>query len=79
VEAQTTENVSMWAQRVDKATFDRVAAEKQSSGMVVNDILGRKTRGVLEPQFDTPVPGGAITEWSMIWSTAVMRCTGWTR
>jgi hypothetical protein len=63
VEAQTTENVSMWAQRVDKATFDRVAAEKQSSGMVVNDILGRKTRGELEPQFDTPVPGGAITEW----------------
>jgi hypothetical protein len=63
VEEQTTENVSMWAQRVDKATFDRVAAEKQSSGMVVNDILGRKTRGVLEPQFDTPMPGGAITEW----------------
>ncbi len=63
VEEQTTESVSLWAQRVDKATFDRVAAEKQSSGMVVNDILGRKMRGVLEPQFDTPVPGGAITEW----------------
>lgn len=63
VEEQTTESVSLWAQRVDKTTFDRVAAEKQSSGMVVNDILGRKTRGVLEPQFDTPVPGGAITEW----------------
>ena len=63
VEEQTTEIVSMWAQRVDKATFDRVAAEKQSNGMVVNDILGRKARGELEPAFDTPVPGGAITEW----------------
>jgi len=63
VEDQTTETVSMWAQRVDKTTFDRVAAEKASSGMVVNDILGRKVRGELEPQFDTPVPGGAITEW----------------
>lgn len=63
VEEQTTESVSLWAQRVDKATFDRVAAEKQSNGMVVNDILGRKTRGELEPAFDTPVPGGAITEW----------------
>jgi len=63
VEEQTTENVSMWAQRVDKATFDRVAAEKASSGMVVNDILGRKVRGELDPQFDTPMPGGAITEW----------------
>ncbi len=63
VEEQTTESVSMWAQRVDKATFDRVAAEKQSNGMVVNDILGRKVRGELEPAFDTPVPGGAITEW----------------
>ena len=63
VEEQTTEIVSMWAQRVDKATFDRVAAEKQSNGRVVNDILGRKARGELEPAFDTPVPGGAITEW----------------
>jgi hypothetical protein len=63
VEEQTTESVSMWAQRVDNATFDRVAAEKQSNGMVVNDILGRKARGELEPAFDTPVPGGAITEW----------------
>jgi hypothetical protein len=63
VEEQRTENVSMWAQRVDKSTFDRVAAEKASSGMVVNDILGRKARGELEPQFDEAVPGGAITEW----------------
>jgi hypothetical protein len=63
VEAQTTESVSLWAQRVDKTTFDRVGAEKASNGMVVNDILGRKTRGELEPAFDTPVPGGAITQW----------------
>jgi hypothetical protein len=63
VEEQTTESVSLWAQRVDKATFDRVGAEKASNGMVVNDILGRKTRGELEPAFDTPVPGGAITQW----------------
>ena len=63
VETQKTDTVSMWAQRVEKPTFDRVAAEKAASGMVVNDILGRKVRGELEPQFDEPVPGGAITEW----------------
>jgi hypothetical protein len=63
VERQETETVTKWAQRVNKATSDRVAAEKAASGMVVNDILGRKVRGELEPRFDEPVPGGAITQW----------------
>ncbi len=63
VETQKTENVTKWAQRVAKETSDRVGAEKSATGMVVNDILGRKVRGELEPRFDQPVPGGAITKW----------------
>jgi hypothetical protein len=64
VEKQTTENVTKWAQRVTEETADRLRAEKAATGgIIVNDILGRKTRGELEPRFDTPVPGGAITEW----------------
>jgi hypothetical protein len=40
-----------------------VSAEKAASGLVTNDILGMKVRGELEPRFDAPVPGGAITNW----------------
>lgn len=63
VETQKTDRVNIWAQRVDKSTFDRVGAEKTANGMVVNDILGHKSLGKLTPDFDEPVPGGAITKW----------------
>ncbi len=63
IETQETERVSKWAHRVAKETFDKVAAEKAASGVVTNDILGRKARGELEPRFDMATPGGAITEW----------------
>jgi hypothetical protein len=55
--------VNIWAQRVAKDTFDKVAEEKSASGVITNDILGRKARGELEPRWDTPMPGGALTEW----------------
>ncbi len=63
IETQKTERVSMWAQRVARETFDKVAAEKTGSGLITNDVLGHKARGELEPRFETPVPGGAITDW----------------
>jgi hypothetical protein len=63
IETQKTESVNIWAQRVTKETFDSVSAEKAASGLVTNDILGMKVRGELEPRFDAPVPGGAITNW----------------
>ncbi|HEX5007243.1 MAG TPA: DUF6384 family protein [Hyphomonadaceae bacterium] len=64
IETQKTERVNIWAQRVAKDTFDKTAAEKSGAGGVItNDILGHKARGELEPRFDVPVPGGAITKW----------------
>lgn len=63
IEAEKTERVNIWAQRVSEPTFNRVQAEKRSTGMVTDDVLGTKTRGELEPRFVEPVPGGAITEW----------------
>ncbi len=63
IETEKTDRVSIWAQRVNKDTLDKVAAEKAASGVVVNDVLGRKARGELNPVFDEPVPGGAITNW----------------
>lgn len=63
IETQKTDRVSIWAQRVNKETSDRIAEEKASSGVVTNDILGHKSRGELQPKFDDPSPGGAITNW----------------
>ena len=62
-ETQKTEQVSKWAQRVSEETFDKVKKEKQGTGIISNDILGHKARGELEPKYDAPTPGGAITRW----------------
>ena len=64
IEDQKTETVSKWAQRVSKETFDRLGAEKaETGGIITDDILGHKARGELEPRFNEPTPGGAITDW----------------
>jgi hypothetical protein len=62
-ETDTTERVTVWAQRVMKDTWDKIAAEKQASGVIMNDTLGHKERGKLEPTWDAPTPKGAITKW----------------
>ncbi len=62
-ETQKVERVDKWAQRVTEATFDKVKAEKMGTGLISNDVLGHKTRGELEPKYDVPTPGGAITQW----------------
>jgi hypothetical protein len=62
IETEKTERVNIWGQRVTPETFDRMRTEKMNTGVITNDILGRKARGELEPRFDVPVPGGAITD-----------------
>lgn len=62
-ETQKREAVSRWAQRVSEETFKRIAEDKAPDQIIQNDVLGHKPRGVLEPQFDEPVPGEAITKW----------------
>jgi hypothetical protein len=62
-ESGKTKTVTEWGQRVSKDTFDKVGAEKRESGVITNNILGRKARGQLNVQYDAPTPDGAITEW----------------
>jgi hypothetical protein len=62
-ETNKTDRVTRWGQRVMKETWDKVAAEKSGSGVILNDTLGRKERGKLEPTWDAPTPKGAITDW----------------
>ena len=58
-----TYNVRRWGQRVDEATFQAVAADKADDGIIQNNRIGEKRRGVLEPEFRPGVLSGSITNW----------------
>ena len=62
-ETQRTKRVDQWGLRVDEATYNRVRADKQDDGIIQNDLVGRKRRGVLEREYTIQTTGGAITEW----------------
>lgn len=62
-EGGKTETVTQWGVRVPEATFNSVRADKLDDGIIQNDILGEKRRGMLKPEFRMPVLDGAITEW----------------
>jgi hypothetical protein len=62
-ETGETEAVSRWALRVDKEMYDRIAADKQDDGIIQNNRFGVKHRGYLEPDYESPISGGAITRW----------------
>jgi hypothetical protein len=58
-----TRAVSTWGLRVDEATYNRVGADKRDDGIIQENIVGRKRRGVLEREYTVPTTGAAITEW----------------
>jgi hypothetical protein len=62
-ETRRTERVSKWGLRVDEETFRRVAADKSDDGIIQQDGVGAKRRGVLEPEYSVATAGDAITEW----------------
>ena len=62
-ETGQTESVTTWGQRVDEATFEAVRRDKQDDGIVDNDRVGIKPRGHVQPNYQMPTSGGAITRW----------------
>ncbi|HZJ08496.1 MAG TPA: DUF6384 family protein [Trueperaceae bacterium] len=62
-ETGVTQTVSSWGMRVDEETFYQVAADKTDDGIIQNDTFGNKEAGLLEPEYDFPTTGGAITTW----------------
>jgi hypothetical protein len=62
-ETGRTETVTTWGVRVDQATFEAVGRDKQDDGIIERDRFGSKLRGHLEPRYDFPTSGGAITRW----------------
>jgi hypothetical protein len=58
-----THEVSKWGLRVDRAVFERIAADKQDDGIIQENRFGVKRRGYLEPEYLVPTTGAAITDW----------------
>lgn len=58
-----TYRVSRWGLRVDEETFQRVARDKRDDGIIQQAVVGRKRRGELDPEYDVPTTGAAITDW----------------
>ncbi len=62
-ETGKTEPVDKWGLRVDQATFNAVARDKQDDGIIQKNQFGRKRRGELTPQYEMATTGAAITQW----------------
>ena len=62
-ETGVTHSVTRWGQRVEEVTFQAVARDKQDDGIIQNPVIGKKHRGVLEPDLGPGVLEGAITDW----------------
>ena len=60
---QSVAKVTIWGQRVPKATYDQVARDKQDDNIIQNTRLGEKRRGELDVRWSMPVMTGAITKW----------------
>ena len=58
-----TERVSKWGLRVEKAVFERIAADKQDDGIIQQRQFGTKQSGRLKPDYRIPTSGAAITQW----------------
>jgi hypothetical protein len=62
-EDQRTRTVRAFGLRVDEATYERAVADKQDDGIIQNNVVGRKRRGLLEREYTVPTTGAAVTEW----------------
>ncbi len=62
-EDQRTRSVRAWGLRVDEATYERAVADQQDDGIIQDNLVGRKRRGVLEREYTVPTTGAAVTEW----------------
>lgn len=62
-ETGRSETVTRWGVRVPEAFFNTIRADKQDNGIIESNPIGEKLRGELEPRYDFPKEGGAITSW----------------
>lgn len=58
-----TYTVDKWALRVEEGVFNSIADDKRDDGIIQNNRFGVKRRGHLEPGYEIPTTGQAITSW----------------
>lgn len=62
-ETGQTETVAMWGVRVPESVYNAVAADKLDDGIIQSNLVGRKSDGFIEVEYQMPVMGGAVTQW----------------
>jgi hypothetical protein len=62
-ETGETDTVPMWGVRVPESVYNSVAADKRDDGIIQSNIVGRKSDGFLDVEYQMPVLGGAVTQW----------------
>jgi len=62
-ENQRTLLVEKWGIRVPENLFNAMRDDKQDDGIIQNNRVGAKRRGMLEPEYSVDTRGGAITQW----------------
>ncbi len=62
-EDQITRTVNMFGERVTEAAYEKVKNDKLDDGIIQQNVVGRKQRGYLKPEYDASfsVQGGRIT------------------
>ncbi|MCF6235717.1 MAG: DUF6384 family protein [Gammaproteobacteria bacterium] len=62
-ESGQIKRVSKWGIRVAPETYQRIVADKQDDGIIQNRNVGKKSRGMLQPEYSISTSGAAITSW----------------
>ncbi len=62
-ETGSRDQVTKWAQRVPKATFDAIQADKLDDGIIQQAVIGSKVLGEADPRWLMDVADGALTDW----------------
>ena len=62
-EDRATDRVSRWGVRVPESVFNAVAADKTDDRIIQNAVIGKKTRGRLNPEFSVETSNGYILDW----------------
>lgn len=55
--------VKKWGIRVAPETYQRIVADKQDDGIIQNRNVGKKSHGMLKPEYSISTSGAAITSW----------------
>ena len=62
-ESGETKTVEMFGVRVPERVFNAVGQDKTDDGIIQNNVIGTKERGVLAVDWSVPVEDGRIFEW----------------